>query len=368
MSDGTGSIYKRGDVWWIDYSFRGERHRESSGSTRKKDAKKLLQKRMKEMAEGGPRVHEEDVTFDDLAQMVEDDYVTQGKASLPNLKTALKHLRGFFGGWHAVDITTDALRRYVRQKQEVGYSNGYIRRHLSNLKRAFNLAVQAGHLSNVPHFPTVKVDNVRTKFLTMGDVDAICEAIGPDLAPVVRFAALTGWRKGEIIPYQENEGLRWRNVDFETDTVHLDPGTTKNDEGRTFPFSALPPLEKLLRQQRERTDAVEQDQERVVPHVFHRDGEPIRWMRHAWNEAAEAAGVPDAWFHDLRRTAVRNLERAGVPRSVATKLTGHKTEEVYRRYAIADEDALVEGVEKLAKFHEDSEDEDRSAVSITEAQ
>lgn len=367
MSDGTGSIYKRGNIWWIDYSFRGQRHRESSGSTRKKDAKKLLQKRMKEMAEGGPRVHEEDVTFDDLAQMVEDDYVTQGKASLPNLKTALKHLRGFFGGWHAVDITTDALRRYVRAKQEEGYSNGYIRRHLSNLKRAFNLAVQAGHISNVPHFPTLKVDNVRKKFLTMGDVDAISEHLGPDLEPVVRFAAYTGWRKGEIIALKGKPGLRWRQVDFQAGTVHLDPGQTKNDEGRTFPFSALPPLEELLRDQRKRTDEVERTQEQVIPHVFHRDGKPIKWMRHAWTDAVEEAGVPDAWFHDLRRTAVRNLERAGVSRSVATKLTGHKTESVYRRYAIADESALEEGVQKLARLHDEGSGEERTAVSIDDA-
>lgn len=53
----------------------------------------------------------------------------------------------------------------------------------------------------------------------------------------------------------------------------------------------------------------------------------------------------------LRRTAVRNLERADVPRSVAMKLTGHKTESVYRRYAIADSRALAEGVEKLARLH-----------------
>lgn len=106
---------------------------------------------------------------------------------------------------------------------------------------------------------------------------------------------------------------------------------------------------------------------RIVPHVFHRDGEPIRTMLKAWRSACERAGHGEAWFHDLRRTAVRNLERAGVSRSVAMKLTGHKTEAVYRRYAITDSKALEEGVGKLAKLHADAPSEGRSVVPIQEA-
>ena len=69
-----------------------------------------------------------------------------------------------------------------------------------------------------------------------------------------------------------------------------------------------------------------------------------------WNATCENAGVPGTTFHDLRRTAVRNMERAGVSRSVAMKITGHKTEAVYRRYAIAVQRSLEEGLEKLAAF------------------
>jgi len=145
--------------------------------------------------------------------------------------------------------------------------------------------------------------------------------------------------------------LGWSQVDFDAGTVRLEPGTTKNKEGRTFPFRALPPLEQLLVEQRARTDEVERRLGRIVPFVFHRQGEPIRSMRRAWNVACTRAGIPGAWIHDLRRTAVRNLERAGVSRSPAMKLTRHKTEAVYRRYAIADSAALAEGVEKLAQLH-----------------
>jgi integrase len=87
----------------------------------------------------------------------------------------------------------------------------------------------------------------------------------------------------------------------------------------------------------------------------------IRSYRAAWEKARKAAAkergdlargdLANRLVHDLRRTAVRNLERAGVPRSVAMKLTGHKTEAVYRRYAIVAKSDLEEGVAKLAKLH-----------------
>ncbi len=70
----------------------------------------------------------------------------------------------------------------------------------------------------------------------------------------------------------------------------------------------------------------------------------------AWNSARKRAGLPELIPHDFRRSAVRNLERAGVPRSAAMKLVAHKTESIYRRYAITDEVMLKEGAEKLAAF------------------
>jgi integrase len=83
--------------------------------------------------------------------------------------------------------------------------------------------------------------------------------------------------------------------------------------------------------------------------VFHRRGKPIASLRRAWAKAYEKAGVPGRIPHDLRRSAVRNLERAGVPRSTAMKMVGHKTEAIYRRYAIVDEVMLREGAARLAQ-------------------
>lgn len=129
-------------------------------------------------------------------------------------------------------------------------------------------------------------------------------------------------------------------------------------------MAALPPLERLIQAQGARTTAVEKKIGRIVPHVFHRDGEPIRSVRREWRAATKRAGLEGAWLRDLRRRPVRNLERAGVSRSVAIRLTGHKTENVYRRCAIADEDALRESVEKLARLHASTGTDGPSVVPI----
>lgn len=97
---------------------------------------------------------------------------------------------------------------------------------------------------------------------------------------------------------------------------------------------------------------MERESGQIVPWVFHRRGKPIRSFHSAWRRACREAGCPDRFVRDLRRTAVREMERAGVPRSVATKLSGHKTESIYRRYAIVSEADLAEGVSRRSRFRE----------------
>jgi len=87
-----------------------------------------------------------------------------------------------------------------------------------------------------------------------------------------------------------------------------------------------------------------------VPFVFHRDGERIKYFRAAWDNACKEAGCPNALVHDMRRSAVRTFERAGVPRSAAMSMVGHKTESIYRRYAIVDEQMQREAAARLDAF------------------
>ncbi len=106
-------------------------------------------------------------------------------------------------------------------------------------------------MSHRPYFPSIEVRNTRSGFFEEAELQAVLEQLPADLRVLIEFVHLTGWRIGEA------KGLTWRHVDFDAGTVRLEPGTTKNDEGRTFPFAALPRLEELLRAQREHTSALE---------------------------------------------------------------------------------------------------------------
>jgi len=357
---GFGRVYQRGRVWWVQYSYRGTVHRESSGCSNRTDAVKLLRRRLEEMGRGRLIGHDaERTTFGDLAQMLLDDYRVNGRKSTERAACSVKRLREFFGQSRAVDITADRAAAYVRGRQDAGAKPATIKNELAALKRMFTLAVEAEKLAHRPHILSIEVRNVRTGFFGEPDLRAVLVTLSDDLQPVAEFAYLTGWRKGEILT------LQWWQVDFTAGIIRLEPGTTKNDDGRVLPFAVHPALEALLRRQRERTVAVERATGQIIPWVFHRRGRPITDFRAAWTQACDAAGLSGRVFHDFRRTAVRNLERAGVARSVAMKLTGHKTETVYRRYAIVSESDLAEGVKKLAALHASTIAGSRTVVPIS---
>jgi integrase len=230
-----------------------------------------------------------------------------------------------------------------------------VNRELEALAFAFNLAIKDGVLHAKPHVPALAEDNVRTGFFEREEFEAVVKHIGKvdrrgrvrfeNVQDVIRFGYMTGWRLGEVL------GLQWKNVDFKAGEVRLDPGTTKNGEGRVFPMT--PDLRALLERRRKTQPTIRGYQPRVVSikksdYVFTtKKGDRIGSFRKRWNKACAAAGVPGRLFHDLRRCAVRNLVRAGVSRSVAMRLTGHKTESVFERYNITSIEDLRDAVKRL---------------------
>ena len=211
------------------------------------------------------------------------------------------------------------------------------------LGRAFTLAYRSGHMPYRPFLPSPSVSNARTGFFTDAQVHELLKHLPEYLRPFIEAAYITGWRRGEL------RSLRWSQVDWESGTIRLERGTTKSGEPRSFPFEAHPRLAALLREQREQTSAIERATGTLCPWVFNREGRQVRgWYYDGWRTACLKAGVPGRLVHDLRRSAVRNLVRAGVSEQVAMTITGHKTRSVFDRYHIVSSSDQVEAVRKLA--------------------
>lgn len=338
---GEGRIWKIGRIWWIQFYARGRQVRESSHSDRKIVAERLLRQRLGEAAAGlllPTRATR--VTYEEIREALYADYQGNQRKSLLHRADGSAYICGvpqldkFFAHHKAVDITTDRIRAFINKQQAEGAPNPTINRSLALLRRMFHLAVQDGKLRDIPYFPMLKEPPPRKGFLECERYIRLRQELPEHLRPILTIGFYTGMRLGEILR------LRWKNVSLLDAQVRLDPGSTKNDEPRTIPL--VGELLEMLKIEREKHPASE--------FVFTRDGQPIGSFRKAWASACERAGLDGLLFHDLRRTGVRNLVRAGVPDRVAMAISGHKTRAVFERYNIVSERDLRDAARKLEAY------------------
>lgn len=330
---GMGRIFKRGSVYWVAYSYRNKEYRESSQSESESQARKLLKKRIGEASTGqflGP--NEERLTFEDMADALLTDYEINKLRSIRSLKLSIKHLKARFGLERAIDITTEKIKKYIADRQREEAANGSINRELAALKRMFKLALESGRLRFAPHIPLLEEHNARQGFVDHAVFLALRERLPEYLKDAISFLYLSGWRLGEM------RALEWRDVDLAGKIVRLRPAISKNKDGRVLPLSG-----ELL----ETVERANAKRRLDCPYVFHLAGQPVGDFKRSWATACKAACVGRILVHDLRRTAVRNMVRAGIPDRVAMTLSGHKTRSVFDRYNIVSESDLAQAAERL---------------------
>jgi integrase len=371
MPDGT---WRELPTWWLKYYQNGRQVVESSGTEKETVARRMLRTREGDVEHGipiNPKVGR--VTFEDAADDIRNDYKANHRKSIANLEQRLRlHLGPYFRGRLLASITTADVRAYVAHRQQQGVikrtgkrkdgptgerirdvANAEINNDLKVLSRMFSLAIEAGKLVYKPRIPLLKESNARAGFFEAEQFEAVCRHLPGHLRPLATFMYLTGWRRGEV------RRLEWRQVDFTAGEVRLDPGTTKNDDGRVFPFTTA--LRELLEAQRDERDRLKKAGT-IVPWVFWRlrgkrgsrtarrasqKPRPIGDFKKTWDAACRAAGCPGRYVHDFRRTAVRAFVRAGIPERVAMQLTGHKTRSVFERYNIVSPGDLRDAARKL---------------------
>ncbi len=386
---GEGRIWRRGGILWIQYyDESGRQRRESTRSGTLQVAERLLKRRLAEREAGLlPAPRTERVLVAELADAYLLDYrartIPHEKSSNPDAEYLsrrakklmdeterrwVKHLRGFFGGIRASRVSTEDLNRYIEHRKAEGASNATVNRELALLHRIFTLARKhtPPKVSQVPVFPErLPESQPRTGFVGEKEYERLrlhCSELW--LRALLATAYDFGFRKGELL------NMRVRQLDLLERTIRLNPGTTKNREGRTVKMTEEV---YLLLAECVRGKALD-------GYVFTRpDGQPVRDFREAWARLCCAADLGQLvcaecskpignglecadcskggsspalrytglLFHDLRRSAVRNMVRRGVPERVAMAISGHKTRSVFERYNIVSESDLAEAARRI---------------------
>jgi integrase len=332
-----GCIYQRGQTWWVKFSQKGVSHCESSESSDKRVAQRLLDTLLAAVTTG-EYTGRTRATVADLAEDLFRDYRINARRSLEFVEMRWnKHLKPFLGHLRGDQVTSDTVGRYVDHRQSEGAANGTINRELSLLRRMFTIAKQSTppKVRNIPAMTKLREADARTGFMEDSQYRKLLEYC-PELwfRTIVEVGRTFGWRRTEIT------GLKVRQIDLMQKTIRLEPGTTKNREGRmvTMTDNLYILISACVRGKSEND------------FVFTRpDGSPVISFRGLWHNACISAGCPRLLFHDLRRTMARNMLRAGVPEKVIMQIGGWKTRTVFDRYSIIRQDDVSAAMEKFQR-------------------
>jgi integrase len=273
------------------------------------------------------------LTVGELLDRLKSNYELHAKATVQNL-SHLKRAKADFGAKVSDTLTADDIKTYQLKRQQKSSANASINRTLEILYRAYSLAKLTA-----PRVERLEEINVRQGFFSREEFDRVLNFLPEDLRDFCLFAFLTGMRKGEI------KSLSWSSVS--ESTIRLRGVDAKTGSPRTIVCTGE--LREVRERRRQARTVKTFTGVSMAGTIFHRDGLPIGELRKSWATACRSAGCPGKLFHDLRRSGVRNLMRAGVPQNIAMKISGHRTDST--RYDICDEEDLAQAMLSLEKYH-----------------
>ncbi len=263
----------------------------------------------------------------------------------------------FFKRMPVTEITALKIDKFIESQRKQGYSDPTIRKQLNALRAAFSVAKSKDLLSDnhIPSFNLPEDSKPRKGFMELQDFDKFLAAFPENLRPSVLFLYYSGCRMGAA------EQITWSMVNNDCTEISAPGEIIKNDEPWEIPLvGPLAPIaESLLRIRK--TAAKENRILAADAPVF-----DFTSFRTIWNKTCHGLnlgvyvtekedGTPTQRYsglhpHDFRRSAARNLIKAGVSERVAMKITGHKTRSMFDRYAIQNKADVAAALIKVGKF------------------
>ena len=311
------AIYKRGNNWYVDFTFHGQRIREMIGPSRK-GAEKVIAKRKAEIAENkflDKRKEPEPIKFYDFAKEYLQWAKTNKKPSTFNRDLSLmRQLNKEFDAKNIQEITTWQIEKFkARRKEEVRPAS--VNREIALIKHMYSKAIEWGKVKESPakKVKLLKGEVKRVRFLVPDELQRLLSNCADHLKPIVIVAVHTGMRKGELL------NLKWDQINFEQGIISI--LDTKNHERRDIPMN-------------DTVKSILKEMEKKGPYIFsNEDGQTFRDVRRSFETALRRSGIEDFRFHDLRHTFASNLVMEGVDIMTVKELMGHKDLTMTLRYA-----------------------------------
>jgi integrase len=263
---------------------KGERLRQSTGTTDKKQAQELHDKIKAQLWEIDKLGAKPTYTWDDavIRWLSEKSH----KKSLHEDKNHLRWLYPYLHGKQLIDITKTVIDSIKAEKIATGVKPATTNRMLAVLRSLLNIArTEWEWLDNVPTIKLLPVDNARLRWLSEEEMLRLFAELPSHLLAMAKFALLTGLRESNVVR------LRWAQVDFKNRLVLIPPNQSKSGKELIVPLT----IESIaiLREQRfNQSD-----------YVFTYNGKPVtRANNHAWRKALKRASIENFTWHDLRHT------------------------------------------------------------------
>lgn len=328
-------VRRKTRTWFLKYYLNGEPIEVPTGTEDFDEAVRMLRQRMAKVARHAEYSdHPERVLVDQLLDLIIDDYRFERRRSTYDTERRVdKHLRPFFGPKKAADISTSLIKKYIVVRQRDA-EPATINKELAYLRRAFHLGMQQEPqlVDKTPHIRMLPVDNTRTGTLKHEDYRSIRDLLPPYARIALVIGYHTGARKGEI------RKIRIADINLRASRIELLGKVTKNKKPRFLPIYGDMQAEIEMAIAAANTKC---------PFLIQRDGGPVFDWEKSWKTAASLAGIDNALFHDLRRTALSNMIEAGFSEKEAMEISGHKTRAVFDRYHIVSERRLKQLGQRL---------------------
>jgi len=367
---GTGGLFKmRGSPnYYAQIYVNGRAKRISTGTDVKQEAQGFLRNLLTDADQGKPFIGDvSKITYGQLRAGLIQNYTEKGNRSLlvhadgTEFINGLEALDVFYGyksdedpGVPMTKITTDSARAFATKRLEEGVTNSTVNNSLKLLRRMLRIAHEDGKIHVVPKIRFYKANGARKGFLQREKFDELVGHLPIHLRPLITFLYFCGVRLGEALQ------IEWSQVDLKRAVIRIEDEQAKTGEARTVP---LPDdLIKMLQKVEDKSGT-----------VFDSTN-----LRKAWNKACDAAGLgtlepidkqnnrryTGLIVHDLRRSAIKNLMKAGVNERVAMAISGHKTRAIFDRYHIVDETDVLDAMRRVQAEKSDGLAVSESSVRV----